>query len=113
MRKSFFDTDFKKLDSQVKHYRNLYGVYAGQNATGRLSSEDICIILQATGLEAKFFDRVLEALGWKGKATIEFLDFISYIPFFARVHTSIIDNVMKSEMNIEDLLTNLNNISKK
>ena len=107
MRRSFFETDFKRLDGQIKHYRNLYGVYAGQNANGLLSREDIFIILQATGLEAKYNDRVMEALNWKGKTVVEFLDFISYIPFFARIHASIIENVMKSHMNIEDLLKSM------
>jgi hypothetical protein len=71
--------------------------------TGKVEQENLTIILQATGLDPRFVDKAIETMGWKGKNQIEFLDFMSYIPFFVRVHNSIVGNVLKNDVDIDDL----------
>ena len=82
----------------------MFSIYAGQNAGNKVTKEDMSIILQATGLDASVIDKSLEMMRFNQKQAIDFLDFISFIPFFVRVHNSIIGNVLKSGVDIEEIM---------
>ncbi|KAJ3014346.1 hypothetical protein HKX48_005201 [Thoreauomyces humboldtii] len=96
LRQSFGDTDFRKLESNIKQYRHLFTV--NTNEDGKMTYDDLKILLLSTGLPANSIEGVaallnLSPAGKDGKQSeVGFLDFLSYVPFFALLHDRIVDD---------------------
>ncbi|KAJ3145469.1 hypothetical protein HDU89_007094 [Geranomyces variabilis] len=97
LRQSFGDTDFRKLEKNIKQYRHLFTV--NTNEDGKMTYDDLKILLLSTGLPANSIEGVagLLNLAPAGKdsskqSEVGFLDFLSYVPFFALLHDRIVDD---------------------
>ncbi|KAH6598658.1 hypothetical protein BASA50_003693 [Batrachochytrium salamandrivorans] len=90
---SFYDTDFKKLESNVKQYRKLFTVYTEED--GNMTYEDLRILLLSSGSSEQQVGEIAEMLNFKDRlpsTAVGFLDFLSYVPFFAKLHDNIVNN---------------------
>ncbi|KAI8923325.1 hypothetical protein BC831DRAFT_39786 [Entophlyctis helioformis] len=93
VRLSFYDTDFKKLEKNIKEYRQLYTVYTADD--GKMSYEDLNVLLQATGKSQEELGEISQMLNIKDvnpHSAVGFLDFLSYVPFFTKLHENIVNN---------------------
>ncbi|KAI8905290.1 hypothetical protein DFJ77DRAFT_479562 [Powellomyces hirtus] len=97
LRQSFGDTDFRKLEKNIKQYRHLFTV--NTNEDGKMTYEDLKILLLSTGLPANSIEGVAALLNLApaGKdptkqSEVGFIDFLSYVPFFALLHDRIVDD---------------------
>ncbi|TPX66872.1 hypothetical protein SpCBS45565_g04222 [Spizellomyces sp. 'palustris'] len=99
LRLSFSDTDFKKLERNIKQYRNLFTVNTSSE-DGRMTYEDLKILLLSTGLPPDSIEHVASLLnvasdeaaasGTTKQTAVGFLDFLTYVPFFSVLHDKIV-----------------------
>ncbi|KAI9101751.1 hypothetical protein DFS34DRAFT_611312 [Phlyctochytrium arcticum] len=100
LRLSFGDTDFKKLERNIKQYRHLFSV--NTNEDGKMTYEDLKILLMSTGLPPSSVDSVASLLnmapteeaayGTNKQTAVGFLDFLTYVPFFSFLHDKIVSD---------------------
>ncbi|KNC97368.1 uncharacterized protein SPPG_07294 [Spizellomyces punctatus DAOM BR117] len=117
LRLSFSDTDFKKLERNIKQYRNLFSVNTSSE-DGRMTYEDLKILLLSTGLPADSIEHVASLLnvasdeaaasGTTKQTAVGFLDFLTYVPFFSVLHDKIVaDPFAEGGGSGEDVIKNL------
>ena len=58
--------------------------------TNRISIDQLCVELRAGGVSLEHEQEVREKLGHLG--SLDLLDFMSYVPLFIMIHTSVIHN---------------------
>nr|KAJ3420753.1 hypothetical protein HK105_005285 [Polyrhizophydium stewartii] len=93
VRLSFYDTDFKKLETNIRQYRQLFTVYTEDD--GNMTYEDLHILLMSSGSSEEQVAEIASVLKFKDaspSAAVGFLDFLSYIPFFTKLHENIVNN---------------------
>ncbi|EGF77325.1 hypothetical protein BATDEDRAFT_91827 [Batrachochytrium dendrobatidis JAM81] len=93
VRLGFYDTDFKKLGSNIKQYKKLFTVYTEED--GQMTYEDLKIMLLSSGSSEQQVGNIAALLNFKDKSLssmVGFLDFLSYVPFFTKIHEDIINN---------------------
>ncbi|KAJ3270119.1 hypothetical protein HK104_004980 [Borealophlyctis nickersoniae] len=100
VRLSFYDTDFKKLEKNIKQYRNLFKTYTQED--GVMTTDDLNILLLSTGLPASSSEAIAQMMNLPSpsqptpspdtKQGVGFLDFLSYVPFFTVLHENIVEN---------------------
>ncbi|KAJ3148938.1 hypothetical protein HDU86_007296 [Geranomyces michiganensis] len=107
LRQSFGDTDFRKLEVNIKQYRHLFTVNTSEE--GKMTYDDLKILLLSTGLPANSIEGVASLLNLApaGKdpskqSEVGFLDFLSYVPFFALLHSRIVDDPLAYNAGDED-----------
>ncbi|KAI8799401.1 hypothetical protein BJ742DRAFT_145208 [Cladochytrium replicatum] len=110
VRTSFYNTDFAKLERNIRGYKKLYYVYGtSENSTGtsgsdgRMTVSDFKATLRSAGLDDVDMQAVFKALNMPGSSNnaidedhenepVNFFNFLSYIPFFVRLHDLIVTN---------------------
>jgi hypothetical protein len=117
VQKSFVDTDFKELGKHIKQYSSLYlGNASNPEEPARiLKYDDFKILLLSTGVPPDCIPYVAGMLNITEDADIEYLDFLSFIPFFVKLHSHIVSNplnvVVKQEK--ERMLTEIKAVLEK
>ncbi|XP_033101628.1 uncharacterized protein LOC117104866 isoform X3 [Anneissia japonica] len=81
--------DFKMLDMKVFRAKELF-LWNVDEATNQLSLERLMIELKAGGVSQEHQDEVKAKLGHLG--TLDVLDFLTYLPLFILMHSSVISN---------------------
>eukprot|EP00842_Homolaphlyctis_polyrhiza_P004628 jgi/Hompol1/5166/HPOL_004217-RA len=93
VRLSFYDTDFKKLEQNIRQYRQLFTVYTEED--GSMTYDDLNILLKSSGSSEAQINEIASLLKFQDaapNANVGFLDFLSYVPFFAKLHENIVNN---------------------
>jgi Ca2+-binding EF-hand superfamily protein len=105
IRLSFYDTDFAKLETQIKQFRSLFTVFAQDE--GVMTYEDLRILLLSTGVNDAQIAEIAVLLNFKDAlpgSPVKFLDFLTYIPFFTQLHQSIVDDPFGNRGSMTSLL---------
>lgn len=105
IRLSFYDTDFAKLEKQIKQFRSLFTVFAQDE--GVMTYEDLRILLLSTGVNEAQIEEIAVLLNFKDAqpgSPVKFLDFLTYIPFFTQLHQSIVDDPFGNRASMTSLL---------
>ena len=92
---SFLDTDFRKLGANIEEYVKLYitNLYDGPDTSSRsMTYEDFSLLLLSTGVKEEQIGAVAKLLNIKSTEDIKFVDFLSFVPFFVKLHDTIIAN---------------------
>jgi hypothetical protein len=106
IRLSFYDTDFAKLEKEIKQFRSLFTVFA-QQESGVMTYEDLTILLMSTGVKAEQMADIAQLLNFKDTSPgspVKFLDFLTYIPFFTKLHEVIVNDPFGNHGSIHSMI---------
>ena len=105
IRLSFYDTDFAKLENEIKQFRSLFTVFAQDE--GVMTYDDLKILLLSTGVNEAQILEIAQLLGFQNanpESPVKFLDFLTYIPFFTSLHQNIVSDPFGHHGSIHGLL---------
>ncbi|KAJ3397694.1 hypothetical protein HDU92_004110 [Lobulomyces angularis] len=99
---SFNDINFKELGKHIREYNELFLSNNSNEGAKSMKYDDFAVLLLSTGLEPKFVPNIAKMLNIENGQEINYLDFLSYIPFFLKLHKTIVNKPLKIAEEVED-----------
>ncbi|XP_022106904.1 mediator of DNA damage checkpoint protein 1-like [Acanthaster planci] len=95
IRKLINKMNFEALEVKMQQAKELFFLLADEDDEadgGEVPIQNLVVELEAGGLKPEHVKLVVEKFNREGKGTVDFLDFLTYIPLFIDIHENIISD---------------------